>query len=130
MSNVGYANPPLNHRFEPGQSGNPTGRPKGSKNLSTIVRELEKEDFDWSLIPLKLEELKSMSGSPWRAVVYAALAKACEGDVKAAEWLRKSAYGNRATIGDEEARRTEEPLIVSAIQPRRSASLEDETDPS
>ena len=30
--NVGYKNPPKQSRFKPGQSGNPSGRPKGSKN--------------------------------------------------------------------------------------------------
>jgi hypothetical protein len=30
--NVGYGNPPVEHRFRPGQSGNPRGRRKGSKN--------------------------------------------------------------------------------------------------
>jgi hypothetical protein len=29
---VGYAKPPRNTRFKPGQSGNPRGRPKGAKN--------------------------------------------------------------------------------------------------
>ena len=29
---VGYAKPPKQHRFKPGQSGNPAGRPRGSRN--------------------------------------------------------------------------------------------------
>ncbi len=29
---VGYGKPPAEHRFKPGQSGNPRGRPKGAKN--------------------------------------------------------------------------------------------------
>ncbi len=29
---VGYAKPPAETRFKPGQSGNPRGRPKGAKN--------------------------------------------------------------------------------------------------
>jgi hypothetical protein len=37
---VGYRNPPLASQFKPGQSGNPKGRPKGSKNEATILREL------------------------------------------------------------------------------------------
>ena len=34
---VGYGRPPKATRFRPGQSGNPRGRPKGARNLSTII---------------------------------------------------------------------------------------------
>jgi Family of unknown function (DUF5681) len=37
---VGYARPPQDHRFRPGQSGNRKGRPKGAKNTSTLLREI------------------------------------------------------------------------------------------
>ena len=36
---VGYGKPPVATRFKPGQSGNPNGRPKAAKGLSTIVRD-------------------------------------------------------------------------------------------
>ena len=41
MSNkyeVGYGKPPNHTQFKKGQSGNPRGRPKGSRNFSTDVR--------------------------------------------------------------------------------------------
>jgi hypothetical protein len=38
--NVGYSKPPREHRFQPGQSGNPKGRPKGAKNTATLLREI------------------------------------------------------------------------------------------
>jgi Family of unknown function (DUF5681) len=37
---IGYKKPPRQTRFKRGESGNPSGRPKGSKNLATL---LEKE---------------------------------------------------------------------------------------
>lgn len=36
---VGYKKPPKEHRFKPGNNANPRGRPKGVKNLSTLVQE-------------------------------------------------------------------------------------------
>jgi hypothetical protein len=40
---VGYGKPPRAHQFKAGQSGNPNGRPKGSKNESTILKEVMNE---------------------------------------------------------------------------------------
>jgi Family of unknown function (DUF5681) len=36
---VGYGKPPRHTRFKKGQSGNPRGRPPGSKSLSTLLCE-------------------------------------------------------------------------------------------
>ena len=36
---VGYGKPPRHSQFQRGQSGNPRGRPAGSKNLATLVNE-------------------------------------------------------------------------------------------
>ena len=36
---VGYGKPPMHTRFKLGQTGNPQGRPKGSKNLKTDLLE-------------------------------------------------------------------------------------------
>ena len=37
---VGYGNPPKQHQFQPGQSGNRKGRPKGAKNTATLLHEI------------------------------------------------------------------------------------------
>ena len=40
---VGYGKPLMKRRFKPTQSGNRRGRPRGSKNRKTIVREIMNE---------------------------------------------------------------------------------------
>jgi hypothetical protein len=36
---VGYARPPTSSQYQPGQSGNPNGRPKGTRNVSSMARD-------------------------------------------------------------------------------------------
>jgi hypothetical protein len=42
---VGKGRPPLTTRWKRGQSGNPSGRPKGSRNVSTIVNDVIGQKF-------------------------------------------------------------------------------------
>ena len=42
---VGYCKPPIHTRFKPGQSGNPSGRVKGSKNLKTLFHQILNEQI-------------------------------------------------------------------------------------
>lgn len=42
---VGFRRPPLHSRFKPGQSGNPGGRPKGTKNFRTLFQQILKEEI-------------------------------------------------------------------------------------
>ena len=42
---VGYKRPPVHSRFQPGQSGNPTGRSKDSKNFKTLFRQILNEQI-------------------------------------------------------------------------------------
>lgn len=40
---VGYGKPPKHSQFKPGQSGNPGGRPKGSKSVHAVVQAICEE---------------------------------------------------------------------------------------
>jgi hypothetical protein len=37
---VGYGRPPKASQYKPGQSGNPKGRPKGSRSIGAVLREV------------------------------------------------------------------------------------------
>lgn len=79
---VGYGVPPEEHKFKPGQSGNPKGRPKGSKNESTILR---------GLMERKLE-VRSTGGrtrkmSVLEAVLHRIAEDALNGNVKSGAFL-------------------------------------------
>lgn len=122
--------PPVEHQFKPGQSGNPNGRPKGRKNLATLVREMmEDEEFDFSLIPLKgdQKEWAKKMGAPWKSIVAVAYTKAMIGDTKAMEFLRKSGYGDHVDLTSL-GKRIESPLLVSIVQPRHVETETETTD--
>lgn len=92
-------NPPLEN-LNPqvaGQPGNPgAGRPKGSRSLATIIRELNENPPDWELMP-KAAELaeRYKNKSAWEAIVYVAMEQALKGDQQAREFLAKRGYGDK-----------------------------------
>jgi hypothetical protein len=75
---IGYGKPPRDHQFQPGKSGNPNGRPKGSKNLATLVVE------ELSGVIQVRENGKLTKISKLEAVLKSTLAKAIKGDLRAA----------------------------------------------
>jgi hypothetical protein len=40
VKKVGYCSPPEHGKFKEGSSGNPKGRPKGAKNIATIIKQV------------------------------------------------------------------------------------------
>ena len=78
---IGFKKPPKKNQFEKGQSGNPKGRPKCTKNLKTDLEEELQE-----LIHLK-EGGKEKHVSKQRALIKALMAKAVKGDARAANLL-------------------------------------------
>ena len=82
---VGYGKPPRHGQFKPGKSGNPRGRPKGSKNLNTILhKELN------TRVPVT-ENGRHKLISKGEAIVKQTVNKAISGDHKAAQMVLNEA---------------------------------------
>jgi hypothetical protein len=93
---VGYRSPPRGRRFKPGQSGNPKGRPRGSRNFWTDLKStLDK--------PVRLkEDGKARKISTQEAALLRLREKALGGDPRALDRLIHLAQTHNnveATIG-------------------------------
>lgn len=89
-------------RWQPGQSGNPAGKPKGTISLATrIQRMLNDEDFE-TYLPDSRDGWKEFKGAPAEAIVRTAMLKAIQGDEKSREWLAKYGYGTKIELTGEE----------------------------
>jgi hypothetical protein len=78
---VGFRRPPRGSRFKPGQSGNPKGRPRGSRNFRTDLKSTLSK-------PVKLkEEGKARKVSTQEAALLRLREKALSGDVRALDRL-------------------------------------------
>ena len=78
---VGYGKPPRHSRFRPGCSGNPRGRPKDSKNLSTLLHEALNEPV------VVTENGRRRKVSKCQAVIKQLVNRSAQGDLKAMQML-------------------------------------------
>lgn len=82
---VGYRNPPKGNQFKAGQSGNPRGRPKGSKNLRASLEGILTEPISVR----KGDRVQKVTSL--QAVFMTILNKALKGDQRATDAVYKVA---------------------------------------
>jgi hypothetical protein len=78
---VGYGRPPRQSRWKKGQSGNPSGRPKGTRGLKTDLRAELISRMEISM------NGKRVSGTKQQLMLRTLTARAAAGDVKATRTL-------------------------------------------
>ncbi len=78
---VGYRRPPQNKRFRKGRSGNPKGRPRGAKNLTTLLDQVLAEPV------IVTEQGKRRRITKREAMLKQLANKAASGDAKAMQLL-------------------------------------------
>jgi hypothetical protein len=74
---IGWGKPPVGVRFKKGQSGNPKGRPRGTRNLKTDLRELLQEKV------VTREGERPVQISTQQALLRSTLIRGLKGDVRA-----------------------------------------------
>lgn len=77
----GYMKPPKSGQFKPGQSGNPKGRPSGSKNIYKLLDDIVNEKIQMT------KNGKPVRISKKQAMLFQAVNKAVQGDLKAFQTL-------------------------------------------
>lgn len=125
---VGYRKPPKHSQFQPGQSGNPRGRAKGTKNLKTdLVEELGE-----TILVQEGGEPRKLSKQ--RAVVKSLVNRTLKGDSRSANSLLKMMMrlldtGEGAEPEDSDALHSDEDEILEAYRQRIAESHETKPTP-
>lgn len=127
---VGFCRPPLEHQFSKGQSGNPSGRPKGSKNLSDVIAASLAQR-----VPVTIDGKRRLI-SKLEAAVTQITNKAAAGDRHSAKLIiellhqsetRDDARVNGSPLSVHE-RRAQDQEILKAIRDRARDILPEEDD--
>lgn len=110
------------HKFRPGVSGNPGGRPRGSRNLTTAVRQILETEADFKRLPIKdaakIEKLYK-GATVGQLIAYVQATMAINGNTRAAEFLARN--GGSPSLLDPVSPLS--PLLADAVA-RQAAAFE------
>ena len=107
------ANKDIEPRWEKGESGNPAGRPKGSRNRSTIAKHWLEVNQSLKNPLTGVEENMSQED----LMTLALIKKAREGDVNAYKALMDSGYGSPIQQIDQTLEQTINEIKINIVKP-------------
>jgi hypothetical protein len=117
-----YRKPPEAHQFKPGKSGNPRGRPKGTRNLKTDLTRLLKRRISVR------EDGETRHISRQEAILLSLYSKAISGDVRATMSILTMLMKLEPTMTSEPAQDEVSPRDEEIIEDylRREAAIRDQ----
>jgi Family of unknown function (DUF5681) len=118
---VGYKQPPTHLQFQPGQSGNPNGRPKGTRNFKSDLRDELSETISFR------EGNRELSISKQRALIKRLVASAIEGDARSIATLMSFCARAFGDDNDDQQQAPEDREIAQAFA-RRSTKRHSKTE--
>ena len=110
---VGFKHPPKRHQFQRGQSGNPNGRPKGTRNFKTDLREELSEIISFR------DGGHDFSISKQRALIKRLVSSAINGDARAIATVMSFCARVLGDEGDDQQLSPEDREIIDTFSPRR-----------
>lgn len=116
---VGYGKPPDEHKFKPGQCGNPKGRPKGSRNLKALWNDLLKRKIwvVWDGVKQKVPLAQ--------AVIMRIAQRALQGDIKQANFLLSVAESLEHSERHAATKKSRKNLSVQEMMDAYTENLKD-----
>ena len=98
--------------WQSGVSGNPAGRPKGSRNLKSVVRELLSSPDTFKLLP---NDIPRGTSTPLEAIICTLMVKAIAGDVRACDVVLKYAIDRDEPAEEPGGFFSKEKLIIEVV---------------
>lgn len=119
----------LNNLIDPSEAGKLGGRPKGSRNWSTVVQNLLDDEELFNTLVENMERKPRWleptgTKTLMQAVTVAQAIKAMGGSHFSAEWLRKTGWGDKIDLTSNGETIKIEPVVVSQIKPRNIIDAE------